>query len=45
MSMSVDSFVGGPGGEIDWAFPTLDEGATARTVQTLEGARVHIPAG
>jgi hypothetical protein len=28
MSMSVDGFVGGPNGEIDWIFRSLDTGAT-----------------
>jgi hypothetical protein len=35
MSISVDGFVGGPGGELDWIFPTYDEGATAWTVDCL----------
>ncbi|WP_240360115.1 dihydrofolate reductase family protein [Pyxidicoccus caerfyrddinensis] len=28
MSMSLDGFVGGPKGEVEWLFPTLDDGAT-----------------
>ncbi|HEX2510308.1 MAG TPA: hypothetical protein VHK66_07275 [Microvirga sp.] len=42
MSISVDGFVGGPGGELDWIFPTYDEGATAWTVDCLWQAGVHI---
>ena len=42
MSVSVDGFVGGPSGEIDWIFPTYDEGATAWTVDCLWQAGVHI---
>src|SRR6185503_20634961 len=42
MSMSVDSFVGGPNGEIDWIFKRYDAGATAWTLETLWQAGVHI---
>jgi len=42
MSVSVDGFVGGPNGEIDWIFKSFDEGATAWTVDTLWQAGVHI---
>lgn len=42
MSMSIDGFVGGPNGEIDWLFPTMDEEATAWTVESLREAGVHV---
>jgi dihydrofolate reductase len=42
MSVSVDGFVGGPNGEIDWIFKSYDAGATAWTVDTLWQAGVHI---
>jgi dihydrofolate reductase len=42
MSVSVDGFVGGPSGEIDWIFRSFDAGATAWTVDTLWQAGVHI---
>jgi dihydrofolate reductase len=42
ISMSLDGFVGGPNGEIDWIFPTLDDGATEWLVAMLGQAGVHI---
>jgi dihydrofolate reductase len=42
MSVSVDGFVGGPNGEIDWIFKSFDAGATAWDVTTLWQAGVHI---
>jgi dihydrofolate reductase len=42
MSVSVDGFVCGPNGEIDWIFRSNDEGATAWTVETLWQAGLHI---
>jgi dihydrofolate reductase len=42
MSVSVDGFVGGPNGEIDWIFRTLDENVTAWILDTLWQAGVHI---
>jgi len=42
MSVSVDGFVGGRDGELDWIFKSMDEGATAWTVETLWQAGVHI---
>lgn len=42
MSVSVDGFVGGPSGEIDWIFKSFDAGATAWTVDTLWQAGAHI---
>jgi hypothetical protein len=45
MSVSIDGFVGGPNGEIDRRFTTMDDEATAWTVETLWQARVHIMGG
>ncbi len=42
MSISLDGFVGGPNGEIDWIFRTLDDAATAWTLDTLSRAGLHI---
>ena len=42
MSISVDGFVGGPQGEIDWLLKTYDEEATAWTVENLWLAGAHI---
>lgn len=42
MSLSVDGFVGGPKGKIDWIFKTFDETATAWTMDCLWAAGVHI---
>ncbi len=42
MSVSVDGFVAGPDGEIDWIFRSLDAGATAWTCETLWQAGAHL---
>jgi dihydrofolate reductase len=42
MSVSVDGFVGGPNGEIDWIFKTMDEEATSWTLNAVWQAGVHI---
>lgn len=42
MSMSLDGFVGGPNGELDWMFGGYDEAATAWTVESVWGAGLHI---
>ncbi len=42
MSMSLDGFVGGPAGEVDWIFATEDAAAVDWTVATLAEADVHI---
>jgi dihydrofolate reductase len=42
MSVSIDGFVGGPNGEIDWIFKTMDEEATNWTLNTIWQAGVHI---
>jgi len=41
MSMTLDGFVGGPNGEIDWLIRTLDEGAMAWIADTLWQAGLH----
>ena len=42
MSMSLDGFVGGPNGEIDWIFQSSDDASTAWTIETLSNAGLHI---
>jgi dihydrofolate reductase len=42
MSVSLDGFVGGPPGEIDWIFRSLDAGATAWTLETVWNAGAHL---
>jgi dihydrofolate reductase len=42
MSISLDGFVGGPNGEIDWIFKSYDAGATAWTVETISRAGAHL---
>lgn len=42
MQLSVDGFIAGPNGEIDWIFKTMDGGATAWIVDMLWQAGVHI---
>jgi dihydrofolate reductase len=41
MSVSIDGFVGGPTGEIDWIFRSMDDEARAWTVESLWQAGVH----
>jgi dihydrofolate reductase len=41
MSMSLDGFVGGPNGEIDWLIRNRNEGATAWIADTLWQAGLH----
>lgn len=41
MSLSLDGFVGGPEGEIEWLFG-VDQAATAWTVETVWNASLHI---
>jgi dihydrofolate reductase len=41
MSISIDGFVGGPGGEIEWVFGA-DQAARAWTVETIWNASLHI---
>jgi dihydrofolate reductase len=42
MSMSLDGFVGGTGGELAWVFHSVDEAATAWTLATVWNASLHI---
>lgn len=42
MQMSVDGFVGGPNGEVEWIFKSLDGAATDWIVHGLGQAAVHI---
>jgi dihydrofolate reductase len=42
MSISIDGFVGGPNGEIDWLFRTMDDEAAAWTMESLRQAGLHI---
>lgn len=42
MGLSLDGFVGGPNGEIDWLFASMDKAAAAWTVERLLRADVHI---
>jgi dihydrofolate reductase len=42
MSISVDGFVGGPNGEIDWLLKSLSEESTAWIVDALWNAGLHI---
>jgi dihydrofolate reductase len=42
MQISVDGFVGGPNGEVDWVFKSLDAAATDWIVQSIGQAGVHI---
>ena len=43
VSVSVDGFVwGGPNGEVDWIFKSMDQGAAVWIVDTLWKAGVHI---
>ncbi len=41
MSMALDSYVGGPHGELDWLFKTPDKAVTAWEVETLWNASAH----
>jgi dihydrofolate reductase len=42
MNVSIDGFVGGPNGEIDWIFKSFDDSASRWTVETLWQMGVHI---
>jgi dihydrofolate reductase len=42
MSMSVDGFVGGPAGEIDWIFRSASEDSTAWTAGVIAKAGAHL---
>jgi len=42
MSVSVDGFVGGPNGEINWIFKSMDDGGAAWVLDTIGQAGLHI---
>lgn len=42
MSVTMDGFVGGPNGEIDWLFKSMDDQATAWTVDFLWQVGAHL---
>jgi dihydrofolate reductase len=42
MQISIDGFVGGPKGELDWIFPDVDEGYTKWTVDKVWQAGAHL---
>jgi dihydrofolate reductase len=42
MSMSLDGFVAGPNGEVDWIFRTASEDSTEWTVDTCRRAGAHL---
>lgn len=42
MQMSLDGFIGGPLGEVDWIFSSMDAGASGWLVDTLWQAGVHL---
>jgi dihydrofolate reductase len=42
MSLSVDGFVGGPNGEGEWIFPSVDEGVTAWEVEMFWAVGAHL---
>ncbi len=45
MHLSVDGFVGGPKGEVEWVFSAMDEAATAWTMGALWNAGAHLMGG
>ncbi len=42
MQVTVDGFVCGPNGEVDWVFDSMDEEAAAWVAQTIGNASLHI---
>ncbi len=42
MSISIDGFVAGPNGELDWIFTTTDEASTRWTMATVTQAGAHL---
>ena len=42
MSITLDGFVGGPNGEINWIFETMSEDAAAWTLDKIVLARAHL---
>lgn len=45
MSVSLDGYVAGPNGELDWIFPGFDDELSAYTVEALRQAGVHAMGG
>jgi dihydrofolate reductase len=41
MSVSIDGFVGGPNGEIDWIFKSMSDEGAAWTIEKISQAGVH----
>ena len=41
MSISLDGFVGGPNGEVDWIFRTMGD-STEWVIDTLRNAGTHV---
>lgn len=42
MSVTLDGFVGGPDGGIDWLFPGLSDDAITWTLDAISGASLHV---
>jgi len=42
MNVTIDGFVGGPKGEIDWIFRSMDAAAVAWTVEMISQAGAHL---
>jgi dihydrofolate reductase len=42
MSMSVDGFVGGPNGEMDWAFPSMSDAGRQRILELLASVSLQV---
>ena len=42
MSLSIDGFVGGPNGELDWLFRSVDDASAAWEVERLWDASLHV---
>jgi dihydrofolate reductase len=42
MSLSIDGFAGGPNGELDWLFRSVDDASAAWEVERLWDASLHI---
>lgn len=42
MSVSLDGFVGGPNGEVEWVFDSIDDEARSWVVETLWSAGTHL---
>src|SRR5678815_196107 len=42
MQISLDGFVGGPNGEVDWALKTIDADAQAWIIKTISNVGAHL---